>query len=774
MSVLGRKVVRDLSRRRLRTALTILGIAIGVAGLVAVSTTARGLADAQQRLVESPDFPDLTVRTGSLAPGFGPLLSRSLNGATVETRWIQELSFSAGGSWQNSTVIGLETPAAVLARPSLISGRWPGPGEIALDVGVGEIAEVAIGDLVAIRTDAGSTHVYLRLVGFTRTPGAFSAGILNRAIAYTDAEAVEQLRGRAGPNEILVKFRPGTDLDQATADLARILDRRGVPHAGIERSAAEIAGSREMRTVVWLLLAFSMLGLVLSAVLVANAVAAIVLDETRQIGALKALGASRRRVTSVYVGMALALGAIGTVLGWAIGIAGGAAIVRFLTDLIGYPRPSPVPTPREAVLAAVVGFGVPLLAVTVPVWFAVRRSPSRLLGTFGLALDRGRRLRSGSSLRGRWALPVLAARNATRRRLRAGFTIALIAVAVAAAVAARALSASLDGTVASLYARYGADVWIAVDASALDALPDRLQHEPGVQAAERWARATGYGEGETIDLWGIPATTALYDARLVVGRWLEPGERRSAVASSALARRLDVSVGDALAVDLQAETFPLTIVGVVDDESTNLGSTAAGKLFVLPETLSTARVGGYSVLAIRLLRHDPASVDAGIASLVERLSPLAPDAYATYGDQASTERTISVVTVLLRAMVALVGSTGLIGVVNTLAMNLTERRREIGVMRSLGARRVHIALVVAGEGVVLGAYGFALGLVLGLPLALALVEATGSFLFRLDFLLPASFLAAAFAATLGACAVAATGPAMVAASIRPGEVLRYE
>ena len=86
MSTLVRKVVRDLVRRRVRTALTLTGIVVGVAGLVAVSAAARQLGVAQRSLVRSGDHPDLTVQTTPLAAQTASLAStyaRSRGGTTT-------------------------------------------------------------------------------------------------------------------------------------------------------------------------------------------------------------------------------------------------------------------------------------------------------------------------------------------------------------------------------------------------------------------------------------------------------------------------------------------------------------------------------------------------------------------------------------------------------------------------------------------------------------------------------------------------------------------
>jgi len=519
--------------------------------------------------------------------------------------------------------------------------------------------------------------------------------------------------------------------------------------------------------------------LVLSGFLVANTVAAVVQDEFGQIGVLKALGGDRTRVAWVYLLPALVLGGVGTVAGYGLGVGGGQEIVAYLAGLLGYSTPPVAITVREVGLAVAVGLGVPALAAVGPAVLGTRLPVATLLRSYGLAAPARRGGGPLPRLVGR-RLPLLAMalRNAPRRRLRAGVTVALIAVAAAAAIAAQALSSSLDGTVEILYDRYGADAWIPFEAPATSELATAVETAPGVVAAEGWARATGYAEDLDVDLWGVPPATRVYDHRVVAGRWLDRGMGaggREAVVSARLARRLGIGPGDDLPIDVGQETRTLRIVGVVDDESTYLGSTAAGKLFLAPATLASfSGETGFTFLAVVFARHDPVAVEAALADLEERFAALHPRPYAAYSDQASTARTIEVLTLLLRAMVALVGLIGLVGVVNTLAMNVAERRREVGVARALGARWPHIGMLLATEGVALGAVGYGIGTAVGYPLGRLLVWVTGGFLFRLTFHLPWTFLVSGLLVTMLACAVASVGPSLAAARVRPVEVLRYE
>jgi putative ABC transport system permease protein len=125
-------------------------------------------------------------------------------------------------------------------------------------------------------------------------------------------------------------------------------------------------------------------------------------------------------------------------------------------------------------------------------------------------------------------------------------------------------------------------------------------------------------------------------------------------------------------------------------------------------------------------------------------------------------------------MTVIVGTIGGIGIANTLTLNVLERRREIGVMRSLGAGDGHLIQVFLTEALIMGAGGFILGLALGYPLAVTLVWLMSTVLFPLDFLFPAGMVALALLFTLALTTVASLGPALGAARLKVSHALRYE
>ena len=132
---------------------------------------------------------------------------------------------------------------------------------------------------------------------------------------------------------------------------------------------------------------------------------------------------------------------------------------------------------------------------------------------------------------------------------------------------------------------------------------------------------------------------------------------------------------------------------------------------------------------------------------------------------------IFLATIALAAVSLAIGG---IGIANTLTLNVLERRREIGVMRAIGAGDTHLVQAFMTEAVALGGGGFVLGALLGYPLTWLFVTLLSSVLFPMQVSFPPENVILAAGFTLLLTLVASIGPALGAARLRVREALRYE
>ncbi|MHB8644990.1 MAG: ABC transporter permease [Thermomicrobiales bacterium] len=780
MTVLVTKTLRDFGVRRLRSALLLLGIVIGVAGVVAIAYTARNLAGAQRAAYVSASQADLFIGVRNFPPGLTNVILESDNVTTVESRVGDYLQWSNGGPYRDVLIYGVHDFGNIqINRPTLISGRWPGKGEAVLDYSSRQLQAVAIGDTIALRESVASAPVYARISGFTRTPGEPDASIQNRATGYAPAADVQIWRQDAGDNQLLLRLgelRRATETRQA---IARILDKRGIAHGqGVIRDPQSAVGTKELGALLLLMSVFSVIGVILSGFLVWNTMTAVMAEEMRQVGILRALGANRWQVLRTYLVPAIVIGFVGSLVGIAVGVIGGGALAAFLGGLIGLALPPFTLAPREVLLGLLVGLGVGIGAAIFPAWQGTRVTALELLRNYGVRADYGVGFvqRFLTRLRGTSAMLAMAVRNTWRRRVRSAVTMLVVGVGAAAFIGTQALNASVSRTVDTLYATYAADAWLSFNRQMTTDFTGELRRDRDIVASEGWVRDDAYVRQTLTDLWGMPSDTALYLHPIIAGRWFSAHNPAEVVVTANLARSLGLHAGDPLTVVVRKREQTYSIVGIVDDESTYLGSHATGKVFMAPENANTliGRADVADFFAVRFTDSSPPGVNAALRRVEQQFRTLEPQALATYEDRANTQNTIRILTVLLDAMVIVVAVIGLVGLVNTLVLNITERRRELGILRSIGAGGGALIRLLVSEGLVLGALGYGVGLAGGYALARYLVALAGSELFRMQFTASPVVLLLTGALTLVVAAGASVVPGILAARLRPIEAVRYE
>ena len=780
MHLLLTKNLRDVQRRPLRTLLTVLGVVLGVAGVVAISFTGRNLAEAQRETYAGTHQPDISAYVSEAPPTILDLLSRRQDVVSADSRAVQVTRTSTGQGWIDTRLVGVDDFANMpLDSVQLVAGRFPDRGEVAFDATATELTPIHLGDLVALQASADATVTYAHVSGFVRAPATLDASILDQATAFMPASDVRALLGSPYNNYLMLRVADPARASQTADDIQQFLSERGISSSNYTvRDPTVFTGSRELATLLLLLEVFSVVGAVLSSFLVANTVAAIMVEETRQIGLIKALGGSRWQAMQPYLTFALLLGVAGAVLGWGCGILGGELLTRYLANLSGLTLPPFSLAPREFLLALAVGTGVTLSSALVPAWSATRQRVARLLANIGVVADfsRGPTQRLTARVSRTSAIAAMGLRNVTRRPVRAAITLTVVAVAVAAFVSTQAISRSVSITVDHLYALYGADGWIFFEHPVGLDFGSVLDRTPDVTRAEAWANVSGSVGSVATDVWGLPANTTIYTPRLIAGTWLVASNPVAVVLTDNFAQTIHASVGDVLTLDTGKQSTLVNVVGIVNDDSTYLGAATIGKVFIQVSDLQriVGEPGYVSLFALKLHSSAPNAVNQSLSNIEARFRQFAPVTLPMYQDQQSSRRAIDILSVMLNAMVAIVSVVGLAGIINTLLINLTERRREYGVLRALGASGRHLMQLVLTEALGLTALGCIIGTLVGYPLARWLVTITGEQLFRLEFHLGAVTILLIFAVALAATAAVSAVPGLLAGRLRPIQVLRYE
>lgn len=798
-----RKAYRDVTRRRVRSLLTLLGILIGVGGVVAIVSTGQNLARAQATAYSDASQDDISFWVWNARAALPRALGEIENVRVAEVRAnLFTRCHWAGAEQDTATDVSLRGVADFenmrVNKVFLRAGRLPRPGEIVMEQSAVEVMPLQLGDSLTCRGSGAMPDRTFTIVGVVQTPNYPSASLLDYATVYAPLEDVTRLLGAAGGNNLVLQVQDLAQADKTAREVSQLLDRRGIQHGdALVRDPENYTGKRELDALLAVLGIFSAVGLLTSGFLVANTLAAIVTEQVSDIGTIKALGGTQGQVLLVYLMSALIYGITGTALGLLLGAFGSWRLMLFIGSLLNLPVDFHV-SPLGLALGTVVGIGVTLLAGAIPALSATRIPVKRALESYGITPTYGTG-RVDRLLRRIVALPPLAAmsvRNLARRKSRAVITMLVIGVAVATSLAAQAVSATVDSAIDDLFRTYRADAWVWFGELVGDNMTAALRTVPGIEQAEVWslqdawistakvaklsddavAKADAQHEAVRARLWGLPAATNLYIPQLVEGRWFDAGESDGVVISTDLVQSLGVHLGDTIQVDASGVRRTFRVVGVTIDNSVFLGSQVAGKVFVPDEVVAKmeGREGWASFFALGMDRHDPESVDAHLDSIADKFNRYSVGSDSAAREVEGAKEQTRILTLALAAMSILVGVIGALGVINTIALNVLERRREIGVLRSVGASDANVVQVFVTEGITFGLGGWVIGIVLGYPLGLLLTSVMEAVLFHLDYVFTPQMLLVSLAFALVLSAGASLIPALAASRLKVKDVLRYE
>jgi putative ABC transport system permease protein len=547
-----------------------------------------------------------------------------------------------------------------------------------------------------------------------------------------------------------------------------------------------------MNSFMFLLEAFGVLCLVLSGILTATLISALLSQQMRQIGVMKAVGARTRQVMGIYVCAILILSLSALALAIPLGVLAGQGFARAAAGLLNFNVMSTAIPLWVYLVQVALGILVPLLMAAYPVYQGSRMTVREAMSDYGVALDHFGTSRFDILLGRIRSLSrplVLSLRNAFRRRVRMVLTLLMLAAGGTSFMAALGAAASWNQTIDDAFATAHYDLDIRFDQPyAANTLEKSMRSIPGVTGVETWGGVAAipqyadgsYGNGYLFRVLSPPPTgTTLVDPLLIEGRWLQPGDTNAVVLNDAAAQPdqgPQVHVDDEITLYLNGSQKTVWhVVGIVREFTA--GPTAYANANFL------AAITHQQGLAARMLvvvkEHDPALQTTVSQALEQRLE--ADGFHVTFLFSLSFEHQVLsnhviIMQVLLMVVSVLMLAVGALGLASTMSMNVMERTREIGMMRAIGASRQAIVQIVITEGIVIGLLSWLLGDIVSLPVTAIVTSIAGEFFLHmpLHLVIPPWIPLLWLAIVTVVAVVASFSPAWNAARLTVREVLAYE
>jgi len=792
-SIRWRKVVRDLGVARTRTVLVVLSIAVGVFAVGTIAGANALLRDGLREkylasrpasaTISASAFGDDLVETVREMPGIADAEAR--RSVTVRLRTgpetFRELQLTAITDFEDQR-LDLVTPEPGAAWP-------PARGDLLLERSSLTLADVPTSGEVEIQTVDGKLHT-LRVAGLSHEVGASPAFYIGRLQGHITFETLDDLGLGTAYDELRILADDATLTRDEIRTLAETVRER------MERAGAAVIfvfvpppgehPANDLLAGVFLVLGFlGLLALLASGFLVVNTVNAIIAQQTRQIGVMKAVGARNRQVAVLYLGMVLAYAVLSLGVALPLGALGAYGLTVFTASLVNFDVTTFFAPPEVIALEVAVGLLVPLLAALVPVWHGVRVTVREAVSSTGIrdAFGRSRFDRAIQRIRGLPRPTLLSIRNTFRRKSRLLLTLSALTLGAAVFMAVFTVRSSLYQTLDDALAYFDYDVQVELAGSArADLLETEASRVPGVTAAEAWRFATTQriradgAESRSFITFGLPPETTMVRPRLQEGRWLVPSDGNALVATANIREdEPDIRVGDALTLRVNGRDAAWTLVGIVESPTqrpflyTNAG----------PLEQAARDVGRATVVMLRTDTRDAATQDRVGKAAADHLETVGVRVAATTTIaevRTTQERLFDVLVIFLSTMALLLGVVGGLGLTGTMSINVVERAREIGVIRAVGASDGAVLRLFLAEGLLIGLISWAVGALLAIPISRTLSDALGMvFLSRpLSYSISPEGVVLWLGIVLVLAAAASLFPAWRASRLAVREVLAYE
>ncbi|MGZ4459676.1 MAG: ABC transporter permease [Nocardioidaceae bacterium] len=653
--------------------------------------------------------------------------------------------------------------------------RPQGAHQVALDAGTAAKAGYHVGDRVRIVFQDGTdTFTVAGIVGFGKTDSLAGA-----TLAAFDLPTAQRLLDKQGKVDQIDVKGDGSLSPEELRDAVAAALPHGTEAVTGQRVAAQ--GSASIRDglgiFTTILLVFAAVALLVGSFVIWNTFNVLVAQRRREVALLRAVGATRRQVLTGIVAEALTVGVISSVIGLFSGV-GLAVGIRALLAAFGIevPTTSAAVEPRTVVASVLVGVVVTVAAAVAPALGATRVAPVEALrealptsqsigrvrstagwlllglGLAGLAgcavaanqpmltalctlvafaglvvagplLARAfARLGSRGRRGGGWRL---ASRNVARAPQRAAATALALTIGLTVVCAVAVTASSTKASVADSVSGGNRSDLILKPAGQgstgiSPAVADILRKRDDVASVVEMRYSGARVQGSSTAIAGLQSGSIDQVADLgIVDGSLDAFGPGSMLLGSNQATKLGLAPGDTVAV-----TFPETGVQHLKVAATFERDALIGSPYVVSLPDFARNVTSRLDEAI-LVRDRAGTPPKQVQTAVTRALHDYPNvtvsnpAELTRDAQASVDKLLGLVTALLLLAVIV----AVLGIVNTLALSVVERTRELGLMRAVGATRRQVRGVVRRESVLMSLLGAVTGIVLGTVAGVALSRA---------------------------------------------------
>ena len=760
MSMKLKKALRELTIKPKRTILVIFALFLGIWGvgtvLVSYSILTKDLnANFQstipaQVILHSDDFDSLNLADFIALP-------------EVETAELRDYSLHRievyPDVWIPLWLYGVEDFNRFnLAKIFQQEGnKVPEPGTILMERDGKHVSDIRIGSKPNIRI--GSTNLQVPVSGICYDPAQAPATQDAFIYAYTDKNTYAQLTGLPNNRRLIARLNnvySGQDVENVADKLVKQLGSEGINVSSIDIPPFnEHPHQWQLNTLLFLIGTIGLLAFLMGSVLVSQLVRAIMSSQVRQIGILKAIGATRISIIRIYTIMLLLMGLLGGLTAVPLAISSGKAFSNFVAGILNFDiltTSTPVYVLVLLVLASV------LLPVLLSLFILLKGtgiSAREALSDYGINQD----IKSSNSgqIMKKFKLPgtfILAIRNTGRNSKRLAVTILSMALGVAIFSTGFNVRESLWNLLQGLKNELRYDVQVVIN-KPIDREKAMKPFESlqNVDVVEKWVGGRGEIESRVAStekgagIVALPYQSDLLALDIESGHWINTiNELQIVMNQQAWALYGNPEVGSMVPVTVDGKTLKVKLVGIAqqfEKAKIYMDLSLYDSLFnpdhYVNSLMFVAKNRDYNSIITLKKDIENAIHSSGldilyVMSQAERVKII------------YDHLNIILSTILILSFLVLMVSA--VGMASATGINIWERTREIGVMRAIGAIPRKIYHLFIYEGFIVSVLSIVLGVILAYPLSKIAAVFFGDLMLGNEAVLKYSFSPTGFWVTL--------------------------
>ena len=652
------------------------------------------------------------------------------------------------------------------------SGTWPPQrGEILIERAVVPLIPASTGVFITVKVP-DKNAIELKVSGVVHDPAKAPANMENTVYGYITRDTLTDL-GEDGYLDELMVITSGSAGEQNAIRKAAYQLKSRLEEEGIHVSRVDVPvpgkhpHANQLAALIFLFEAFGILSFILGIMLASMMINGLLAQQVRQIGIMRSLGATPGKVAVLYLSTVFILAFAATLLAIPAAVMAGTGLAGLVSGILNFNLTSTAIPNWVFILIITTGLAAPLLASLIPVLRGCRITIRESINDYGVpdagGKERGRNLPLPRSV-------LMAFRNIFRKKGRAIQVIMTLATGGALFIVAMNLAASMDTTVDNAldtrqmsdivqFSEYHHDQEI----TGIFAGIGSVAYVEPLMITNTTFVADDSIESNRFALLGIRPDTSMVTYPILQGRWLDTADANAIVLNHVLVDDLisrglarDIHTGDAITLTINGNQTNWLIVGIAREMMAPARAyTNIGYLERL-----TGREEKSNAIAVRAVEQTPPSHTPALATLqihgkeIVIPSPhgnpgITPDlitsdiergmvnaginvtAITSLGEmRIMMKEHLAVIAALITFLAVLVIVVGILSLVSAMNISMVERRREIGILRAIGATPRAITTVIATEALIIGLASWILAIVAAPLLSVIVGNIFGTIFFK--------------------------------------------